>query len=189
VGGFGSGHWYPNAKLLRENCWPLSADQLARAGFCVAPGGPLQTRWRGWEWRDGSRISLQLTFASGTPHLFLDYALITTDRASGQEIRNPIQQAVSLEALSTPWRATRWYFRCPSCGRRAGKLYLPCRRQSGRCFRCRICHGLTYRTRVASRHRPIPPAMWRRLSEFFGEPEDPTYFRFYDGWGVRRRLR
>jgi hypothetical protein len=34
----------------------------------------------------------------------------------------------------------RWLFRCPRCGRRSAKLYLP----RGSVFLCRTCHALTY---------------------------------------------
>jgi len=107
---------------------------------------------------------------AGVVRLTLAYAMSRKDRTDPQSF----EQVVPLEALKTCLGVVRWYFRCPSCARRCGKLYQPCSRRRGTGFRCRICHSLTYRKRVASRQRPIPPHIWRQLRELFGEPENPN---------------
>jgi hypothetical protein len=185
MGGFGSGHWYPNSKLQREDCWPLSVDKLYRARVLMPPAPPASVREWIWTWGDGCRIGLQITWDHGAARLTLDYTLSRKDRTDPLSF----EQVVPLECVTTRLGGVRWFFRCPSCGRRCGKLYHPCSRRRGTGFRCRTCHDLTYRSRVASRQRPIPEHIWQRLSASFGEPEDPTYFRFYDGWGIRRRWR
>jgi len=185
MGGFGSRHRYPNSKLQREDCWPLSIDKLYRGGILMPPAPPASAREWIWTWGDGCRIGIQITWVADLPRLTLDYTMSRKDRTEPQSF----EQVVSLEALKTSLGVVRWYFRCPSCARRCGKLYQPCSRRRGTGFRCRICHSLTYRKRVASRQRPIPPHIWRQLSGLFGEPENPTYHRFYDRWGIRRRWR
>jgi predicted RNA-binding Zn-ribbon protein involved in translation (DUF1610 family) len=66
-------------------------------------------------------------------------------------------------------RGSRPWFRCPNCGRRAGKLYLPV---GGRHFMCRRCYDLAYESqweepwwRAKSRARKL----WQRLG---GDPDD-----------------
>jgi hypothetical protein len=185
MGGFGSGHWYPDSKLQREDCWPLSIDKLYRGGVLTLPAQPASARKWIWTWGDGCRIGIRVTWVAGVVRLTLDYTMSRKDRTDPQWF----EQVVPLEALTTSLGIVRWYFRCPSCARRCRKLYQPCSRRRGTGFRCRICHDLTYRTRVASRQRPIPPHIWKQLSELFGEPENPTYSRFYGRWGIRRRRR
>jgi hypothetical protein len=189
MGGFGSGHWYPDRKLQREDCWPIGADTLGRSGLLTPPMPPADFRDCLWTWRDGSRIGFRVVRPRGALRLILNFDRVRTDRETQREVREPLEQLVPVEAVKTTWGAVRWFFRCPTCDRRSGKLYLPCDRRRLPGFRCRICHDLTYRSRVASRQRPIPRHVWQRLSAFFGEPENPTYFRFYNGWGIRRRLR
>lgn len=51
--------------------------------------------------------------------------------------------AYAIRITTTPcnYGGVRYWFECPDCGRRAGKLYLP--GSPGR-FACRKCHNLTY---------------------------------------------
>ena len=52
-----------------------------------------------------------------------------------------VRQRVELEATRPFYGGLRWWWRCPNCGVRAVKLYLP-----PRCylFKCRVCHDLSY---------------------------------------------
>lgn len=45
------------------------------------------------------------------------------------------------------FRGRRYLFRCPGCDARRGSLF---KTPAGTRFRCRICHGLTYTTRLES---------------------------------------
>jgi len=60
-------------------------------------------------------------------------------------------QAIALTFTPCRFGGRRAWFSCPSCGRRVGKVYLPCSMYiSGRrvvWFRCRFCYGLTYEQR------------------------------------------
>jgi hypothetical protein len=51
----------------------------------------------------------------------------------------------AIETVQTPcnFGGSRRWFRCPNCGTKTGKLYLP---PDGTAFLCRTCHGLTYRS-------------------------------------------
>jgi len=61
-------------------------------------------------------------------------------------------QEIALAFTPCRFGGRRVWFLCPSCGRRVGKVYLPCsmynrlsQRVTG--FRCRFCYGLTYEQR------------------------------------------
>jgi len=61
-------------------------------------------------------------------------------------------QQVALTFTPCRFGGRRAWFLCPSCGRRVGKVYLPCSMYNGRgqrvaWFRCRFCYGLTYEQR------------------------------------------
>jgi len=60
-------------------------------------------------------------------------------------------QEIALTFTPCRFGGRRTWFLCPSCGRRVGKVYLPCSMYYGgqrvACFRCRFCYGLTYEQR------------------------------------------
>jgi len=60
-------------------------------------------------------------------------------------------QEIALTFARCRFGGCRAWFICPSCGRRVGKVYLPCSMyiSGGRVawFRCRFCYGLTYEQR------------------------------------------
>ncbi|HUW45637.1 MAG TPA: hypothetical protein VMW50_07550 [Dehalococcoidia bacterium] len=60
-------------------------------------------------------------------------------------------QEIALTLVCCRFGGWRAWFICPSCGRRVGKVYLPCSmyygdRRATR-FQCRLCYGLTYEQR------------------------------------------
>ena len=56
---------------------------------------------------------------------------------SGPTLDHP----VPMQTTTPYFGGRRWWFTCPSCRRRAKKLYLP---PGSWYFRCRTCHNLTY---------------------------------------------
>ena len=60
--------------------------------------------------------------------------------------RQPYTEVIALTRTSCHYGRTRPWFCCPGCHRRCAKLYL--RRDR---FRCRICHGLGYRSQLEAR--------------------------------------
>jgi hypothetical protein len=59
------------------------------------------------------------------------------------EAKGAVAAVIELDKTIPFFGGVRWWFVCPSCKRRAAKLYIPMRHDS---FLCRRCHGLTYQT-------------------------------------------
>ena len=60
-----------------------------------------------------------------------------------------VKQTISLYPTRPHYGGRWWWFRCPTCPRRAAKLYLP---KYYIHFRCRICYDLTYESAQMSRN-------------------------------------
>jgi hypothetical protein len=139
MGGYNSSRWHwHNKKTTVEQCLSFSVrdvlgDRLPRR-LLTSPGA--FTGSLSWS-RGADRVaSVGVTLRNDTgsnPSLTLDYAV------SGQRIRRD----VGLVSEPMNLGGVRYYFRCPQCGRRAYKLYLPLTGCS-RSFLCRTCHDLTY---------------------------------------------
>jgi len=69
------------------------------------------------------------------------------------------------------WRHGRIFLRCPACGGRATRLYVPC---TGASAECRQCWGLTYASRTLTsyrrrggflfRHTGVSPSAWAQFA-------------------------
>jgi hypothetical protein len=128
MGGPGSGHWNWGKKQIVERCLVLNVCTVLQANI---PSGVI--RW-------GSQASIGFTLgpvAGSGWELRLNYAV-------GAET---IALVIWLTATRPHFGGRRWWFLCPSCGRRVGKLYLP---PNEKIFACRLCHGLTYRSSQTS---------------------------------------
>ncbi len=55
----------------------------------------------------------------------------------------PVHYSVKLNMTLLPWERQRYWFSCPTCGRRVAHLYKPGHHTY---FLCRHCHNLTYRS-------------------------------------------
>jgi len=121
----GSGRWgWHDKKTVAEDCRSIDVNRLCRE---LEPG-----RFYVWEWKDGSgaRVaSFGIEMQGGAVRLF--YTMTRT----GEKIDYlaPITWTPCHYGGRRPW------FCCPSCGRRAAKLYLRWNH-----FLCRICNGLSY---------------------------------------------
>lgn len=60
-------------------------------------------------------------------------------------------QVVRLAETRANLGGSRWWFLCPECGARAGRLHLPGRGVLCWDFKCRGCHDLTYESSKSSR--------------------------------------
>ena len=139
MGGTGSSRWDEYARrITAEECRHLSVASLVRNGLLAREGG---TEGR-WVWRccAGHPPDLSVTYrfqrlgpTGGL--LILSYTVQATE--------DPVQTRISLTATRPNFGGLRWWFLCPWCYRRCGKVYMP---PKGRHFACRRCHGLTYRT-------------------------------------------
>jgi hypothetical protein len=132
MGGSGSSRWEgTQTRLCVESC------------FSVAPPrGKLfpRTCVLRWEWSGVTvRCTLLRDGAGGFTLLLVhDY------RGGGR-------QSVRLVETRPNYGGRRWWFLCPACGARAGRLHLPGRGLSAHEFKCRRCHDLTYESAQSSR--------------------------------------
>ncbi len=133
MGGLGSGYYRPR-KRTADECLALDINDLARQGLLADRRREGQLRWH--DRRTGERL------------LPLSYHFERVDRQTGRlklvySVDGcPQEQTIALTTARLVSVGRRWWFACPHCGRRAGKLYLPPNEQQ---FGCRVCHRLTYR--------------------------------------------
>jgi hypothetical protein len=158
MGGMGSGSWYrwQGKKQVVEDALGLNINRLVQWGALrfYGPG----RFWQGSiQWRYGERepfasAGYTVTYDGDSgPLLTMHY------RIDGRE---NIDQPIALQSTRPNYGGARWWFTCPGCHRRAGRLYLP----SGvRFFACRRCYDLTYRS--AQEHD-------KRLSFLLNHPDD-----------------
>ncbi len=142
MGGSGSGRWgWHTKKTVVEDCLELSVSEVVGH---VLPRQVFDKRinWAGsiiWRRvRTGEVVSsmgYQLLFDDGT-RLVLDYK--ATSWNGSQRLWN---YPVRLVTTPCHYGGIRWWFECPGCRRRVGKLYIP--PQGGR-FACRHCYDLSY---------------------------------------------
>jgi hypothetical protein len=124
MGGPGSGRWNWGKKQVVERCLTLDVRTVLQANL---PSGVIC-----W----GSDVSIGFTLG---PVTGLGWELKLNYRVYAVTIILPVW----LTATRPHFGGRRWWFLCPACGRRAGKLYLPPNEQR---FACRLCHGLTYKS-------------------------------------------
>lgn len=136
MGGYGSGRWnWHSKKTVVEDCLALSISEvvghaLPRMVFEKRINWAGSISWR--RVRTGevvSSVGYQLLFDDDGTRLVLDYK--STYRDGTQQFWN---YPVSLVTTPCNYGGLRWWFECPGCGRRAGKLFIP--PQSGQ-FACR----------------------------------------------------
>mgnify|MGYP007002351797 CR=1 FL=1 len=131
MGGPGSGNWIRSKqKIPVSQCLSIDIREFtASIHRCIS--GEFQ--WRNAIGLDISSVSYSLLPETKTlPLLILSYY------RCGQ-IQNEIIEFTKSTLFS---RGTRWWFICPACKKRVGKLYLPARTLL---FACRACHNLTHR--------------------------------------------
>jgi hypothetical protein len=125
MGGFGSGRWDRCGKrFLVEQCLPLDISCL-RKNDLLRPGLSYTLYWE-----SGSCIGIR-TFHE---ELVLFYTIY---RSKDHEAL--LRESVFLERTPCNFGGHRYWFVCPSCGRRVAKLY-----GLGRHFLCRHCLNLAY---------------------------------------------
>ncbi len=66
--------------------------------------------------------------------------------------RPPVTYPVPVVASRTPSGGQRWWWGCPGCGRRVGRLYLPAGRPR---LACRLCSELQYASKYRRRVGPV----------------------------------
>jgi hypothetical protein len=140
MGGLGSGPTGYYRKTSVEESLTLDSGQLQRERILAE--GIQYTGERVW-WSVSTRekkapISLLVdTKDMVDPWMKLRYD-VTSRKTDETEA---IATRVALTTTPLPWGGVRWWFLCPICGRRCGKLHLASEDVE---FACRICGRLTY---------------------------------------------
>ncbi len=164
MGGFGSGrHWF-SKKTTVEECLTLNIEEFT-SGDLLRP-----TSWASVRWYRG-----------GAETASVDYSLRDIGFEGGQSVyiltlhspiirrgqRIPVIQNIPLVTTQLPSGGKRYWFSCPNCRRRVGRLHLPHGRSY---FFCRRCYDLTYMSCQES-HKfdwffariGVPPSVGRSL--------------------------
>lgn len=138
MGAFGSGRHCSSKKTPVENCLTLSVEEFTSGGLLhPRPWGEI--RWYRGKEETGS-VDYQLRdigFREGEPIYIL--TLLSPLIHRGQTIH--ITQNIPLVTSQLHSGGKRYWFSCPDCKRRMGRLHLP---YGTNYFLCRRCHDLTY---------------------------------------------
>jgi len=126
-GGHRIGAGRPGKHARVEDCRTIDIRQWARAGMLVEP-------WEGaWQWQDPVTLEAAAVIRVSTEPdaVFLSYFANKV----------PVSEWVFLDLTHCNFGGSRPWFLCPGCDRRVAALHI-----KDLHFRCRSCHGLTYRT-------------------------------------------
>lgn len=141
MGGPGSGnhfhHHRPPKRATVEQALSLDAARWMRDGI-LRPQALVRGAWR-WTFCGGRTATIGYeadTRQPGNPFALIWY---TRTPEGGESER--FNYVVELTSTRPHFGGLRWWFLCPFCGQRVGKLHLP---PGGRYFGCRTCHDLTY---------------------------------------------
>lgn len=154
MGGFGSGNWR-DRKTVVEDCLSIDANRWTRAGIIKA--GIVNHGTMRWAYPNGGGFTIRFqvdTRQQTEPILRMSYDWIWR---STEQV-DSVSYAVGLETTKPFLGGLRWWFICPRCKGRCGKLYLP---PPARHFGCRSCHSLTY---TSCQERGKYDTLYRRLA-------------------------
>lgn len=148
MGGTGSGRFRSlPVRLTVEDTVRLPISLLKRVGLLnvSAPRASVVIGTDDPEGEEPREVHLSTDLsAGGDLSVRLEYFVPTTTGP------HRITEVVGL-FTSGMWRGgNRWWFRCPSCERRVGVIFLPPGQQY---FVCRTCHDLDYACRQGPRRR------------------------------------
>jgi len=149
LGGFGSGRHWLYKRTTVEECLTLDINSLIRGDLLHRSFG--EVRW----------------FRRGVETDSITYSLKESESVYVLTLHSPLNQDISLVTTELPWGGKRYWFSCPNCMRRVGRLHLPPGESH---FFCRGCYDLTYMTCQES-HKfdwffgqiGIHPSLGRRL--------------------------
>jgi hypothetical protein len=137
------GRFYYNTKPTAEQSTEISIFEFNRWGLLEGLHASTLTWTRRWS-GSKSAAGLVVGAAGSEPYVRLRYTITRYRDGSKQDYDYKIG------LTTTPCRlgGVRYWFVCPHCGRRSGKLY---RRPVGEVYLCRICNDLTYESRNETR--------------------------------------
>ena len=131
MGGYGSG--IRGYRTVVENCLTLSIYYLRR-NFYPYYIGTLH-------WSKVSTGERSASIGITTRFLERNVQVSYTTTAGGE--KQDVEETIGLTTTSPFYGGMSYWFVCPSCHNRAGKLYIP---PGGIYFRCRKCYNLTYQS-------------------------------------------
>lgn len=138
MGGYGSTRWAWHTKATTvEDCRSISVSDFHHKGF-LEPGRVINGNVKWYGYRDAEVASLG--FVVGTwedaGNLELSYTMTGSNVADRR-----MEYTVPLQTTRPYFGGLRWWFTCPDCDRRVGKLYRPPNEDK---YLCRYCHKLSY---------------------------------------------
>jgi len=133
MGGLGSGrHWLYKRNTVEE-CLTLDINKLVKDGLLHRLFG--EVRWC----RGGEENAYVNYWLKRDPV----YVLTLCPFLIRRDERIPLTQDIPLVTMELHSGGKRYWFTCPNCGRRVGKLHLP---HGAERFLCRNCYDLTYKS-------------------------------------------
>ena len=133
-------HFY-DRKATADESHDISIFRLKKWGMLKAGYSSTTVTWTSNQTNKQSKIGLEVSMTD-EPFVRLSYAI--TD---GQGNSTPYDNEVSLITTPCNLGGVRYWFACPSCGRRVAVLYLA---PGNVYFRCRNCNNLSYQSRNTS---------------------------------------
>jgi len=134
MGGIGSTRWQGHPKRpLVEDSFILDCTTLSRAG--VLDCSETMVKWE----LEGEKIASVAVGALKLPNGRRE--LLVAYKAGPGKSAQIVAEAFALESVPMGVAGPRLFLRCPHCGERACKLYLPPNAQH---FRCLKCSGATH---------------------------------------------
>jgi hypothetical protein len=132
------------SKYTVEDCRSVSIAFLKKNGYldteCCISGG---ISWKNYYGEETSSVSIYVSTLYGDNSIRFQYT--NTNRWSGEETYHDYK--VGLTTTPCHFGGVRYWFNCPFCGRRAGKLFLGAGHIR---FGCRHCYDLSYESRNES---------------------------------------
>ena len=180
MGGSGSGEWFRwNARETVESCLCLDINKLVREG-AVARTHPVRGSWH-WTNTATGEVESSVSYLF-EPQAFYGPVLRVNYKVTRGYERHKVDLLIQLQHTRPNFGGVRWWFTCPYCSRRVGKLYQPSRAIY---FSCRKCHDLRYQSqRVAPVIRLINRA--KKLRYRLGGDGTP-HFKYTRPKGMHRR--
>lgn len=132
MGGYGSGRYPDTYNYTVEDCLTIDINWLKRKGHIKA--GYSSSGILTWSRNGNVTSSLALTthLDADPPYICLLY---TWNKTEKRDYR------VFLATTRPYYGGTRYWFHCPNCGKRVGKLH---NAPGSGSFLCRTCQNLTY---------------------------------------------
>ena len=135
------GRWYYDNKKTVEESTELCIFRLNKWGLlegCCHTTLTWTQKFRGSE----SSAGLVVDVTGSEPYARMNYTITRYRDGSKQDY----DYRIGLVKTPCHLGGVRYWFLCPQCGRRVGKLY---RKPLGEMYFCRICNDLTYQSRNA----------------------------------------